>query len=81
MQYAAFVAASSVMQHMQPHLLANFLRQIWLDLGKIKNLASPKNSISNLASPKNSISYGYAKVSFIPRQYSWDRRHEHDHTK
>jgi len=49
MQYAAFVAALSVMQHMQPHPLANFFEaklirfgQIWLDLYKIKNLAFPK---------------------------------------
>jgi len=34
MQYAAFVAASSVTQHMYPHPLANFLWQNWLDLGK-----------------------------------------------
>jgi len=34
MEYAAFVAAASVMQHMQPHPLAIFLRQNWLDLGK-----------------------------------------------
>jgi len=78
MQYAAYVAASSVTQHMQPHPLANFFEaklikfeQIWLDLCKIKNLASPKNSIS----------YDYAKVSFIPRQYSWDDMHEHEHRK
>jgi len=30
---------------------------------------------------KNSTSYGYAKVSFIPRQYSWDGRHELEHRK
>jgi len=35
----------------------------------------------NLASLKNSISYGYAKVSFIPRRYSWDDRHKHEHRK
>jgi len=34
MQYAAFVATLSVMQHMQSHPLANFLRQNWLDLDK-----------------------------------------------
>jgi len=30
----SYAAASSVMQHMQPHPLAIFLRQNWLDLGK-----------------------------------------------
>jgi len=40
-------------------------------LGKIKILHPPKNSIS----------YDYAKVSFIPRQYSWDDKHEHEHRK
>jgi len=31
--------------------------------------------------PKKLISYGYIKVSFIPRQYSWDNKHEHEHRK
>jgi len=31
--------------------------------------------------PKNSISKGYAKVFSIPRQYSWNDRHEHEHRK
>jgi len=35
----------------------------------------------NFASPKSLISYGYVKVSFIPRQYSWDDRHELEHRK
>jgi len=43
MQYAAYAATSSVMQHMQAYPLANFLRQIllitfeqiWLNLGDI----------------------------------------------
>jgi len=48
------------------------LGEIWADLGNIKILHPPKTSIS----------YGYAKVSSIPRQYSWDDRHEqHEHKK
>jgi len=45
--------------------------QICLDLGNIKFLHPSKNSIS----------YGYATVSFIPRQYNWDIRHEHEYRK
>jgi len=35
-------------------------------------------NIKILYPPKNSIFYGYAKVSFISRQYSWNDRHEHE---
>jgi len=43
----------------------NFWGKIWAALGNIKILHPPKNSIS----------YGYPKMSFIPRQYSWYDRH------
>jgi len=48
------------------------LVEIWADLIRF-------GQNQNLASPKNSIFYGYAKVSFIPRQYSWDDRHINYH--
>jgi len=57
MQYASFVAASSVMQRMQPHPLANFFEAKLNRFGQYQNLASPKNLIS----------YSYAEGSFIPR--------------
>jgi len=63
MQYAAYAAISSIMQHVRPHLLAKCFEaklirfgQIWLKFGQIW---SDLCKIKNLASSKNSISYGY----------------------
>jgi len=85
------------MQHMQLHCqLCNYvaasfskffeaklirLEQIWLDSSNIWADLIKFGQSQNLASPKMSISYGYVKVSFIPRQYTWDDKHEHEHRK
>jgi len=66
------------------------LGKTWADLirfGHNQNLAFPKKlitvdlgTIKILHSQKIDL-YGYAKMSFIPRQYSWDDRHEDEHRK